>query len=309
MEMRFTPPILLLVCNRPDLTEQVFKTIRNVQPKRLYVAADGPQDAVGGDIKLCEHTREVATAVDWDCSLRTLFRDRNLGVRVAVSSAIDWFFEEEEEGIILEDDCVPSKSFYAYCAQLLARYRNTPQVMAVSGVNFQFGAHKVPYSYYFSRYNHCWGWAGWRRSWKAYDDKMSEWPKAREAGTLERVLSHPRAARYWTETFDKAYRNEVDSWAYRWTLSTWLAGGVAALPSVNLVSNIGFGEKATHTKGTSSLAFMKTEELAFPLTHPPSISVDEDADRRTFENCYRSSVWRRIKNKLTGILKQHGVCR
>ncbi len=304
-----TAPVLLLIFNRPEAASRVFEKVRRARPAMLYVAADGPREGANGEEHLCAESRRVVTNVDWPCEVKTLFRDRNLGLRAAVSGALDWFFGQEEEGIVLEDDCVPSDSFFPFCGELLERYRHTPEVMAVSGVNFQFGAPKIPYSYYFSRYNHCWGWAGWSRSWKAYDDDMTGWPRAREDGTLEKVLGYPEAARYWTEAFDKAYRNEVDSWAYRWTLSTWLAGGVTALPTVNLVANIGFGDEATHTRGESSLAFMETGELTFPLTHPSGILVNENADRRTFDTCYRNTLSGRFRNRLRCLFRYRGSSR
>ncbi|MDT8395066.1 MAG: glycosyltransferase family 2 protein [bacterium] len=301
-----TAPVLLLIFNRPDAAARVFERVRQARPATLYVAADGPRESVHGEKRLCAEARRAATNVDWPCDVKTLFREGNLGLRAAVSGALNWFFGQEEEGIVLEDDCVPSGSFFPFCTELLERYRHTPEVMAVSGVNFQFGAHKTPYSYYFSRYNHCWGWASWSRSWEAYDNDMTRWPQAREDGTLGKVLGDPEAARYWKEAFDKAYRNEVDSWAYRWTLSTWLAGGVAVLPTVNLVTNIGFGDEATHTRGRSLLACMKTGEITFPLRHPPGTSVDENADRRTFDTCYRRTLSVRIRNKLGHLFRCRG---
>lgn len=295
MTTRPVPPVLLLIFNRPDSASVVFERIRRVKPGVLCVAGDGPRPGVPGEEEKCRRARELVNEVDWPCEVRTLFRDENLGLRTAVSGAITWFFEMESEGIILEDDCVPSTSFFPFCSELLERYREKSEIMAISGVNFQFGAQKTPHSYYFSRYNHCWGWAGWRRSWKYYDNAMSQWSQARVEGTLDRVLQDREAARYWTEAFDKAFRGEVDSWAYRWTLSTWLAGGLAILPSVNLVSNIGFDDDATHTRGKSPIANMSAEEIDFPLHHPPHLEVDVEADRRTFEKCYKMSLKGRVR--------------
>ena len=204
---------------------------------------------------------------------------------------------------MLEDDCVPSSSFFPFCTELLERYRDDDKVMAISGANFQFGAMETPYSYYFSRYNHCWGWAGWRRAWRHYDDAMTTWPEVRETDRLEQQLGSKQAARYWTDAFDSAYRNEVESWAYRWTLSVWLTDGVTALPRENLVSNIGLGGAATHTMNPSPLDSMEARELDFPLKHPPSLAVDEDADRRTFDNCYRPpTLGGRVRSRLGRLL-------
>ena len=149
-------PALFLVFNRPDTTARVFEALRAARPARLYVAADGPRPNREGEAARCDDVRRIATQVDWPCKVTTLFRDRNLGCRIGVSTAIDWFFEHEEEGIVLEDDCLPSTSFFPYCAELLARYRHDERVMCVSGDNFQLGREVTQYSYYFSRNIHCW---------------------------------------------------------------------------------------------------------------------------------------------------------
>lgn len=298
-----TAPVLVLIWNRPDVTRRVMDAVRGARPPRLYVAADGPRADVATDADATAAARRVATDVDWPCRVETLFRERNLGLRAAVSGALNWFFEHEPGGIVLEDDCVPSASFFRYCSELLERYRDDERVMAVSGVNFQFGAGPIPHSYYFSRYNHCWGWAGWRRAWRRYDDAMTAWPEVRGTDRLERVLGSRRAARYWTEAFDTAYEGRVDSWAYRWTLAVWLAGGLTALPRVNLVSNVGFGDGATHTTDAGPLAALPTHELEFPLDHPPTVEADDEADRRTFEVCYRPpTLAGRVRHRLARLL-------
>src|SRR5689334_9315101 len=112
------PPVLLLIFNRPDTTALVMEALRRARPSRVYVAADGPREGMGEDER-CERARRIATEVNWPCEIKTLFRKCNLGCGRALSGAIDWFFEHEEQGIILEDDCVPSQSFFPYCAELL----------------------------------------------------------------------------------------------------------------------------------------------------------------------------------------------
>src|SRR5262249_20722231 len=158
-------PVLFLIFNRPNTTARVMEAIRTAGPGRLYVAADGPRDGNADEAKRCAEVRRIATQVDWPCEVQTLFRERNLGCRQAVSSAITWFFEQEQEGIILEDDCLPSPSFFPYCAELLARFRNDERIMCITGCNFQQDMKGYPYSYYFSKYHHVWGWATWRRAW------------------------------------------------------------------------------------------------------------------------------------------------
>ncbi len=292
----FTPPhplktaVLFLIFNRPYTTKQVFKAIREAKPHRLYVAADGPRADKSGEHEKCEQVRQIATQVDWDCEVKTLFRDKNLGCRVGVSSAIDWFFDNEEEGIILEDDCLPSQSFFWFCEELLERYRVDMRIMVVSGDNFQKGLARNEFSYYFSRFNHCWGWASWRRAWSYYEKDMQSWPYIRDNDYMQDILSDKKAVKYWSKIFETAYRNKIDSWAYRWTFSCWIQNGLTVLPNVNLVSNIGFDGDATHTKTVSKIAMILALEITFPLKHPPTMIRDYVADRRTDLNVVRTSV-------------------
>lgn len=283
-----TPSVLLLIFNRPGSTQRVFEQIRRVKPNRLFVAADGPRFNRPDDKALCEESRNVIDHVEWECEIHTLFRDVNLGCKLAVSSAITWFFEHEQAGIILEDDCVPDLTFFQYCAELLKYHQADERVMAVSGNNFQDGQQRTPYSYYFSVYNHYWGWASWRRAWQYYDGTMKAWPELRETRWLSTILKSDTAATYWRSRFDKAYSGEVDSWGHPWTFSCWLQKGLTILPEQNLVTNIGFGPDGTHTKNPDSrIANLPTEAMSFPLRHPQTVSQLQEADDYTFLRVYR----------------------
>jgi hypothetical protein len=277
-----TSPVLFVIFNRPDTASCVMEAIRAAGPTRLYVAADGPRDGNGEDQR-CEEARRIATEVSWQCEVKTLFRARNLGCRLGVSTAIDWFFEHEEEGIILEDDCVPSQSFFRYCGELLERFRHDERIMHISGSNFQQGRSVTPYSYYFSRYPHCAAWASWRRAWRLYDSDMSLWVNYRLSQALRSWGDgDPTFTSYWTEIFDQIARNEPDSWAYRWTFTCWAHHGLTCLPVRNLVTNIGFGPDATHTKNANgSGARLPREELEFPLRHPSLVVRNVEADSFT----------------------------
>lgn len=303
-DFRLKTPILFLIFNRLDTTKRVFDTIRMARPKSLYIASDGPRTSRPGEAEKVKSVRDyVASNIDWNCELKTFFNQRNLGCRVAVSKAIDWFFENESEGIILEDDCLPDPSFFAYTESLLAHYREDTRIMAISGDYFHNGSYKPRYSYFFSRYNHCWGWASWRRAWKQYDHDMSTWPILRGTDWLLMVGDGDKTFQhYWTQIFDRAYAGELDSWAYRWTFSCWAQSGLSILPARNLISNIGFGESATHTsKGQRNLANLATESLIFPLSHPLNIVRDYTADRWTHENHYKVGLINKVTNKLATI--------
>lgn len=168
-------PVLFLIFNRPDTTRKVFAEIRRAKPARLYIAADGPRKERTTDIALCEQTRDIINEIDWPCQSYTLYRKENLGCKLAVSSAINWFFEREESGIILEDDCLPHPTFFKFCEIMLERYKDDTRVMHIGGSNFQEGMIRGDGDYYYSKWTPVWGWASWRRAWKNYDVNMVKW--------------------------------------------------------------------------------------------------------------------------------------
>lgn len=308
--------VLFLVFNRPEITVRVFETIRRARPKRLYIAADGPRSDRLNETKLCQQTRHICSQIDWDCEVKTLFREENLGCRLAVSRAIDWFFDNETEGIILEDDCLASQSFFHYCSELLDYHRDDNQVMCVSGNNFQQGIMDSDESYYFSRYPHCWGWATWKNAWSCYDAGMDQWKEERNVGVIKQWSdATDEFCRYWENAFDAAVTGKVDSWAYRWLYSCWKERGLSCLPQQNLVKNIGFEETATHTQSNVWYSKLDCNELSFPIKHPRLKRRNVKADKLTDKKVYGIEVKEKklnIKRKineifllLKSILSQH----
>ena len=266
-------PILFLVFNRPGTTGLVMDAIRAARPPRLYVAADGPREGKTGEAQRCAEVRRLATQVDWPCEVRTLFRERNLGCGHAVDSAITWFFEQEGEGIILEDDCLPSMDFFPYCAELLERYRDDERVMSICGSAYANIRLDYPSSYYFCYYADIWGWATWRRAWQHYDSKMQSWPAFRARGGLETLAAgRPWRSSFWTQKFDATYGGRISTWDYQWVFTVIERGGLACYPTRNLISNLGIGPDATHTIVSNPndypLANRVHDKLDFPLVHP-----------------------------------------
>lgn len=271
-------PVCLLIYHRPELTQRVFDAVRIARPRTLLVVADGPKPDDTVDAMLCQAARAVVDQVDWECEVLTDFAPTNLGLRVRVSSGLSWVFEQVEEAIILEDDCLPDSSFFPYCAELLKRYRDDPRVMLVSGDNGH-GYRPHDTSYYFTRYALIWGWATWRRAWAHYDDAMSDWPVRRDAGWTERIFVDPGAAADWKAKFESGHA-QFNSWARAWVYACFKSGGLCAVPGKNLVSNIGFGSNATHTTGlVASRSAVATQPLTFPLHHPRRVVADPCADR------------------------------
>ena len=300
-----TTPVLFLIFNRPDTTQKVFNAVRQAKPKKLFVAADGPREDRKGEKEKCEQARRIIEQVDWDCEVKTLFRDKNLGCKIAVSSAIDWFFENVEEGIILEDDCLPSQSFFWFCQELLEHYRNDTRIMHISGNNFQFGHKRGEGTYYFSKYSHIWGWATWRRGWKCFDVNMKSFEEFKREGQINNIFRIKQQQKYWVKVFQKTYDSEIDSWGYIWTYICFTNNGLCVLPNVNLVSNIGFGPESTHTKGNDSIfSQMEVEEIS-EIVHPEFLLADQEADLLTSKLCFSNkNIFNRVKNKASRIISK-----
>lgn len=260
------PPVLLLAFNRPATTARVFEAIRRARPARLYVAADGPRASRPGEAALCAEVRRIATAVDWPCEVRTLFGEENRGCKRAVSGALDWFFAGEAQGVVLEDDCLPSPSFFRFCAELLERYRDDPRVFAIQG-NF-FGSARAPAaSYAFSKLFYMWGWASWADRWKAVDVDNLDVAGIRRALVDGHWLGrNPWRRDYWLDFVRRQAAGEIDSWGYPATFHCFRHGLYNVTPARNLVLNIGTGSSATQTAdfdcGPHHTA---AEDIAFPL--------------------------------------------
>jgi hypothetical protein len=291
-------PIALIIFNRADTTARVFEAIRQAQPLKLFVIADGPRQGKVGEAEKCAAARAIVDRVDWKCEVKTNYSDTNLGCKLRPASGIDWVFEQVEEAIILEDDCLPDPTFFAFCDEMLERYREDRRMMAICGNNFQFGRQRTRDSYYFSRYPHCWGWATWRRAWQHFDLDMKLWPTVRDGNWLQDILTEDAEVKMWEKTFQCVYDRTIDTaWDYQWTFACWIHSGLAILPSVNLISNIGFGANATHTTGGGKLANMSVEAISQPLAHPQFVLRDAEADRYTHQTIWHDNLFKKLQRR------------
>jgi len=294
-------PVVLIMFNRPDTTELVLSEIAKVKPAKLLVISDGPRASHATDLKKVDSTRALLSRVNWDCEVNTNFSDTNLGTKIRISTGLDWVFTQVPEAIILEDDCLPDLSFFRFCEELLDLYRHDQRIGMISGDNFQFGQRRNEDSYYFSRYGHIWGWATWRDRWVGtYDVKMSKWPIIRDQGWINDLVGHKSEAAYWQKIFERTYRGEFDAWDYQWVFTNWIEGRVSIVPSVNLVSNIGFNKNATHTTGGSDLANLPRTPVQFPLKHPVGRFRNLEADEFSYRKCFGIPLLKRVSNKLSG---------
>ncbi|MEC4818255.1 MAG: glycosyltransferase family 2 protein, partial [Scytonema sp. PMC 1069.18] len=259
--MSLSTPIGFLIFNRPDLTEQVFASIAQAKPKKLFVIADGPR--FPEEVEKCEKTRAIIHKVDWDCEVLTNFSETNMGCGRREASGFDWVFSQVEEAIFLEDDTLPAPSFFHFCETLLERYRDDERVMHINGDN-SLSQKRNEYSYYFSKYMHGWGWASWRRAWQHYDYYMKTWPKFRKSGLLQLVCEDPHEQKYWSNILDQMYADPqvIDTWDYQWIYTCWSQNGLAIAPNQNLISNLGFNrEDAAHTTGDSPRSKLTTTDI------------------------------------------------
>jgi hypothetical protein len=296
-------PVAFLIFNRPETTARVFDEIRKSKPKKLFVVADGPRESKAGEKEKCLEARAIIERVDWDCDIKKNYSDVNLGCKHRISSGISWVFENTEEAIFLEDDCLPHQSFFRYCQELLEYYRNDERVMMISGNNFQ-NKKVTDCSYYFSAYSHIWGWASWKRAWNYYDLSMKDWPGLKSEDFLLKILNNKKAVKYWEIIMQETYDGEINTWDYQWLYSCWKKNGLTVIPEVNLVSNIGFGANASHTTGSSpGIANMRIEGIKFPLKHPDRVERNISADKYEVENFHLFGK----KEKIRRLLKKFKI--
>ena len=296
-------PVLVIGFNRPELLWKVFSALEELEGIRLYGAVDGPRRGFSGDKVNCAKCRSILESSS-SFNVRTRFLDSNAGCKRGVAGAIDWFFEHEESGVILEDDCVPTPEFLRFCRQMLQRYQDDESVFAVCGNNFQNGKKRGDGSYYFSKYAHIWGWATWRRAWQKNDVNMGFWPELRASEQWKKLHPKQREREHWEQLLDRVAAGEIDTWDYQWLASIWAHGGKSIIPNKNLVTNVGFGADATHTTDVvSPFAKLPTQVLG-EIIHPSSEAVCDAADRYVFSRNYCPDLWQRLQRKWRKLLNR-----
>lgn len=274
--------VLFIIFNKRDETKKVFEVIRRHRPNQLFIAADGPRPEKEGETEKCLYVREwVLSQIDWDCEVKTLFRDQNVGCGRGPSEAISWFFEHVDEGIILEDDCLPNDTFFVFAAELLTRYRDNHKISIISGNNFQLvQPMSLGADYYFSLFPSTNGWAAWKRSWQDYEYHITSWPILNQKKFLRSLFNEKKYQLWWKQLFDWAYeKNPDDTWDIQFHYHCMKRNQYAIIPAANLISNIGYGPDATHSQDPNSyFANVPTHEIAFPLRHPAQLIRNYEAD-------------------------------
>lgn len=300
--MQFNTPILIILFNRPYLTIKLLDRLKLIKPSKLYIAADGPRENKVGEAQLCEETRKLINIIDWDCDVKTLFREKNIGCGLGVSSAISWMFEFEEYGIILEDDCLPDLSFFPYCEELLIRFKDDKEVFQISGTNLQNGQKRGEGSYYFSYYSGIWGWATWRRSWNYFTHKFEDLDETFNSGQLDKIFQSQSEKLFWYRKFKESENLSHTIWDNHWLYSVWKNNGIGIAPNINLIINLGFLNSGTHVfLKDSKREQQRTYTMKFPLIHSSKI-IDRSADLYIYKNIFSHSIFRFLR-----LLKENGI--
>jgi len=299
--------VLFLIFNRPTTTREVFSAISFAKPPRLYIAADGPRANRLGEAERCAEVRRIATAVDWPCEVKTLFRDENLGCKWAPCSSISWFFEQETEGIILEDDCLPSNSFFSYCDELLEYYRDDTRIWQICGTNM-FGRDPdsaAQATYRFSKYGPVWGWASWRRAWQHYDPELLGWPQMSRPEMMESAYETEVEQKVRFALGTRLFSQEIDTaWDFQWGIAKNFNSGLSIIPSNNLIKNIGFGPDATHTIELKNNLPQEIHELPATLIHPQFVLPEHrhDANFLKLFLPLKRNIFKRVINKINSFI-------
>lgn len=305
--MTLQTPVVLIIFKRADTTAKVFEAIRQAKPQKLLVIADGPRSHIPGEAEKCAKTRAIIDGVDWECEVFKNYSDVNLSCRDRVPTGLDWVFENVEEAIILEDDCLPHPSFFKFAWEMLEKYRHDTRVMHIAGCNFGISGSTKNESYYFSSRTDIWGWATWKRAWKYYDVNMRLWPDFKKEERLLDIVNYHQEYQDKLQRWERYYTEDVTNWDLQWHFACVTQGNYSIVSSKNLITNIGFGADALNTKDSKSIfANLKAEELEFPLVHPKFFIRDKQADIRYAklrQSEYPKNIFKRIIRKIQRNLK------
>lgn len=299
----FTTPVSFHIFNRPEQTWRVFNELKKIQPARLFITADGPRAERPDDIEKCARTRAIIDHIDWECDLTTFFSETNQGSFKSTSSGITRVFEQVENAIILEDDCVPHATFFRFCQEMLDHYRDEDRVALIAGNNFLPDSHTQDYSYYFSRYTHMWGWATWKRTWDMIDFSMSNWPAFRDRDGLGQYFERSHEKIYWHDIMQGMYEKRTGlHWDYLLILAMFINNSLVAKSSANLISNTGYDDDATHTSIKTRHHDTNLQGARFPLHHPPEITRDKLADDYMEANYFSMGLGEHLQKKAAALL-------
>lgn len=276
----FKTPIAIILFNRPNHTERLIHRLKEIRPSKIYAIIDGPRRGKPNDVDAVNAVMGKLKLIDWKCELKINQSKTNLGCRIRPVSGLDWVFSQEEEAIILEDDCIPNLSFFQFCQENLDKYRDISDVGLISGTNpCENLTCDTEYSYVFSTYPQIWGWATWKNRWQNYDHTITGWNARNTALLLKSKGFSKKGIRHWNSNFKKVHDTNFDAWDYQLAFQLFNSNALAIIPKYNLITNTGFGVDATHTVLHSPFSGLQTKALKFPLIHPTVIKQDFRLDQ------------------------------
>jgi hypothetical protein len=285
---QFSTPILIIFWRRPEAISKVIASLRKIKPTQLFLACDGPRD--GNEEEMCkvlEARKQAESGIDWPCTVQTRYSAVNQGLKYGEFNAMDWFFSHVEEGIILEDDTLPDSSFFYFCREMLERYRHDTRVWQVTGNNFIEEASPEGVSYLFCSCPTTWGWASWRRCWRLYDIDMKSWPEIRSRGSMANAFDSKVQLDYWSKIWNSVTEYDYPStWDYQWIYACFSNSGLSIVPTVNLVTNIGFGPDGVNCLDENHQNANLPARSLDTLVHPRLVLRDRSYDRVLFEKIY-----------------------
>jgi hypothetical protein len=281
--MNFKTPILFLTYKRYKTAIRVFESIRKIKPKKLYFASNAPRDHK--EIFEVEKVRGIIKKIDWQCELIKIFHTKHMEVKHSIPTSINFFFSKEKYGIILEDDCLPLKSFFLFCEKMLINYENNTSINSICGSRFV--KNKGKSETYLSKYNHAWGWATWKSRWKNFDAHIKFWPKYKKTKFFLNYNPDRDEFDYWTKVFNKTYKKKINTWDYAWTACSWYHNQLSVIPPTALVQNIGFGRDATWTVAKDKLIIKSREKKLNLSIKKKNIIRNIANDRYVFQNHFK----------------------
>ncbi|RIK51535.1 hemolytic protein HlpA-like protein [Candidatus Microgenomates bacterium] len=284
--MNMQTPVVLFIYKRASNLKAFCKILKNLDIKNIYIVSDGAK-SIEYRVRVEKTRRELESLINWSCNVQKNYSDINLGLKERFRTGINWVFEHTDRAIFIEDDCIPDPSFFTYCDELLEKYKDDKRIISITGNNFQPRKNQVKDSYYFSRYPHVWGWATWKRVWDQYDSDIVDWPKLRSSGWLDKLFPDRFFTRkFWTYIFDRLHSEKINTWDYQLTYLSLKNSGFNIVPSVNLVSNVGYGDDATNIKQKNKTIAVPAKKITFPLKHPKNVVYNDRADKYIEELVY-----------------------
>lgn len=298
----FKTPILFLIFNRLETTKQVFQKIKEAKPKKLFIAADGPREKIINEKETCDDVRNyVLNNIDWDCEVKTLFRKNNLGSGKAVSEAITWFFKYVDQGIILEDDCLPNNSFFEFCEKMLNKYKDEENIYSINGFNpYPIEITGAWQNYCLIKMPHMWGWATWKSAWKKYDFDMKKLSTPEFENILINIWQKKRFVKYWKNILKDTKNNKIDTWDYQWTYLIWMNNGLCITPKYSLIKNLGFSNGTNTLNKKDPLSKIHTEDI-----NSYDINIPVETDNKA--HLYYIEKFALKNHRLKFILKKLGI--